>query len=88
MLSCIEASPQPVFCPLFLGGTMKEDGFLLGCCQGIGQSPKCSTRSREAGVVEEEETLGRGQGEKYKNKKRTNVKTGEKNTEIRDGEGR
>ena len=23
---------------------MKEDGFLLGCC------PKCSTRSREAGV--------------------------------------
>ena len=84
MLSCIEASPQPVFCPLFLGGTMKEDGFLLGCC------PKCSTRSREAGVVEEEETLGRGQDRKTntKTKRGEMQKTGEKNKEIRDGERR
>ena len=90
MLSCIEASPQPVFCPLFLGGTMKEDCFLLGCCQAIGQSPKCSTRSREAGVVEEEETLGRGQDRKIntKTKGEKMQKTGEKNIEIRDGEGR
>ena len=79
MLSCIEASPQPVFCPLFLGGTMKEDCFLLGCCQGIGQSPKCSTRSREAGaVLRKKKYLAEDREDKYKNKKRANAKTGER----------
>ena len=69
MLSCIEASPQPVFCPLFLGGAMKEDGFLLGCC------PKCSTRSREAGVEwsRKKKHLAEDRGHKYKDKKRTNA---------------
>ena len=68
---------------------MKEDSFLLGCCQAIGQSPKCSTRSREAGVVSRKKKyLAEDQGDKYKNKKGTNAKKREKNTEIRDGEGR
>ena len=89
MLSCIEASPQPVFCPLFLGGAMKEDGFLLGCCPGNGQSPKCSTRSRRAGAVSRKKKyLAEDRGTKTKTRRGQMQKTGEKNTEIRDGGGR
>ena len=49
---------------------MKEDGFLLGCC------PKCSTRSREAGVEgsRKKKHLAEGREHKYKEKKGTNAK--------------
>ena len=84
MLSCIEASPQPVFCPLFLGGAMKEDAFYSAAAQ----SARPVLEKREWSGLGRRNTWQRTGGTNTKTKRGQMQKIGEKNTEIRDGGGR